>query len=105
MTLRTKVDFEGAVKPHSIAVDSYEQLLSAARIVGMPSNQQELVDLTDGTVIYVGNAGSGFGQTSGVDNDSTQPNWMIQKISIASPSITTEIGWGRWSNRAALNYQ
>jgi len=104
MTLRAHTEFEGATKPHSIAIDGYEPLLSAARIVGINSDQQELVDITDGTIIYIGTACSGFATTSGVDNDSSQPNWMIQKITIASPLFNTQIGWGRWSNRSGLTY-
>jgi hypothetical protein len=104
MALRQEMEFEGAVRPDAISVDSYEHLLSAARTIGLPSNQQELVDLTDGTVIYIGTACSGYPTTSGTDNDESKPNWMIQQITIADPLITTLIGWGRWSNRLSLDY-
>jgi hypothetical protein len=96
---------EGATKPDSLTVDSYEPLVSAARVMETGSDNQELVDLSNLPVIYVGIAASGFSQSAGTDNDPTKANWMIQQITITSgTSVNTLIGWGRYSNRTNLTY-
>lgn len=104
MSLRTNTQFAGATKPNAIDIDSYEPELSAKRVVEQPSNNQELIDLSNYPVIYVGIAGSGFPQAAGTDNTPSVPNWMIQSITIGASGITTQIGWGRWTARTTLTY-
>jgi hypothetical protein len=103
VALRNGLQFEGQVKPDAIAVDSYENALSAARVVSIPSNQQILIDYVGGNnPIYVGVACQGFATSSGTDNDSDKPNWLIKKITWDANNNPTavQIGWGKWTNRA-----
>lgn len=103
MALIGNVLFEGQVKPDAIAVDSYEQDLSAARVVVIPSNQQTLIDWdTLGNPVYIGIAAEGYATSSGTDNDKTKTNWLIKKITYDTNynPISILIGWGKWDNRS-----
>ncbi len=107
MGLNPQFEQEGATKPDSLAVDSYEHALSASRVLKIPSNQQTLIDYVGGTnAIYVGTAASGVATSFGTDNDSTKPNWLIQKITYDGNNNPTaiKIGWGKWDSRASLTY-
>ena len=69
------------------------------------SAMQELVDFSNPSIIYVGNAPMGFPQTDqGTDNVPDWPNWRIQQITLTTASATTLIGWGSWVNRLTLGY-
>jgi hypothetical protein len=98
---------EGATKPDSLAVDSYEQLLSAARVMPLPSTQQTLIDYNGGTnPIYIGTAPQGYAEGAGTDNDPTQLNWMIKKVTWDGNNNPTSVqtAWGTWTNHASLTY-
>lgn len=103
MALNPIFQQEGATKPDSLAVDSYEHDLSAARVINIPSNQQTLIDYVGGTnPIYVGTAPRGLATSFGTDNDSSKANWLIKKITWDENSnpIAVNIGWGKWDNRS-----
>ena len=103
MALRNGLQFEGQLKPDALSVDSYENALSAARVVSMPSNQQTIIDYDGGlNPIYVGTACQGFPTSSGIDNDVDAPNWLIKKIAWDDNGNPTQVqtGWGKWTSRA-----
>ena len=95
--------FEGNVKPSSIEQATLEPDLSAQRVVGQPSNNQELVEII-GNIVYIGTACRGFATTDGVDDDNSKPNWLIQKVTLGTATFSTQIAWGRWSNKLSLTY-
>ena len=105
MGINPPFQHEGATKPDSLAVDSYEHSISASRVMELPSNQQVFLDFDGDNPIYVGVACSGFATTDGTDDDINSPNWMIRKISWSGNTPTMfQTGWGRWSNRTNLTY-
>jgi hypothetical protein len=104
MSINSPFISEGATKPSSLAVDSYEPYLSASRVTQIPPIQQTLIDYVGGSnPIYVGVAGMGFAQSSGTDNDPTKQNWLITKITWDGNNNPTSVqhGWGKWSDRVS----
>ncbi len=92
--------FEGATKPTSIEVDGYEGLLSANRIVEIPSNMQFRASYlsTDGLPEYCGFAAKGLAEgTTG---------WLLKKYTYDASRQCTQIliAYGDWTARASASY-
>jgi hypothetical protein len=92
--------FEGATKPTSIEVDGYEGLLSANRIVEIPSNMQfrAAYASTDGLPTYCGFAAKGLAEgTNG---------WLLKEYTYDASRQCTKIliAYGNWTNRASESY-
>lgn len=95
------VKFEGAVKPDSISVDSYEPDLFAARVTEIPNNMTKRVDYgerTDSQPIYVGWACKGLAETS--------DGWLVYKteFDVSNRIISIKIGYGTWTGRTEITY-
>jgi len=93
--------FEGATKPTSIEVDGYEGLLSANRIVEIPSNMQFRADYgtsTDGLPDYTGYAAKGLAE--GTDG------WLLKQFTYDSYRQCTQIlvAYGNWTNHSSESY-
>lgn len=100
MALGNSNKFEGAVKPDSITVDSYEADLSAGRITEIPNNLKMRAQYSGGNAIYVGFAPTGLAEgTNG---------WIIFKYTYDGSSNCTQKdvaqGETNWTARAGYTY-
>lgn len=91
-------DFEGAVKPDAISVDSYERDLFAKRVTLIETNQQAKWDYdASGNVIYAGFAPMGLPES--------MDGWLIQKYTYSGGKRTArQVLIGSWDNRTTLNW-
>jgi hypothetical protein len=101
MAIGTGIQFEGAVKPDAITVDSYEPDLFAKRIVEVPSNMQMRADYgasTDGLPDYMGYAPKGLA--------SSADGWLLQKFTYDANRQCTlrQISYSSWDLRATAVY-
>lgn len=98
--LGSGISVEGAVKPDSITVDSYEFPLYAQRFTEIPSNMQmrAYYSSTDGLPDYVGYAPKGLASSS--------DGWLLQKFTYdASRQCTLrQIAYDTWDNRTGASY-
>jgi hypothetical protein len=98
--LGSGITIEGAIKPSSIEVDSYEGALFAQRIVEIPSNMafRAAYSSTDGLPDYVGYAPRGLAEGS--------DGWLLKKYTYDANRQCTkiEIAYGDWTNRATETY-
>jgi len=101
MGLGSGRQFEGAVKPSSIEVDSYEADLFAHRYTEIPTTLQQRLDYgsrTDGQPDYMGYGARGL--------TTTDSGWLIHKFTYNATGGMTlrQSAFGIWDNRASLNY-
>lgn len=101
MTLGTGLGVEGAVKPTSLEVDTFEHLLHASRYTEIPSNMQMRADYsgqTDGKPEYLGFAPRSLA--------SATTGWLLQKFTYdGSRQVTLrQIAYDSWDNRATASY-
>jgi len=98
--LGSGLKFEGAVKPDSITVDSYEGTLFAQRMTEIPSNMQFRASYasTDGLPEYIGYAPKGLAE--GTDG------WLLKYCEYDANRQCTSItiAYGNWTNRAAESF-
>jgi YD repeat-containing protein len=99
MPIGQGIQHEGAVKPDSISVDSYEQDLFAARITEIPTNHQMRIEYDGaGNAYIVGYAPRGLSENT--------TGWLIHAYSYDSSSrvISRKIAYDSWTNRATATY-
>ena len=93
--------FEGAAKPDSISVDSYEADLSASRTTDIPNNMHKMLDYadrTDSNPVYIGFAPRTLAEDA--------EGWLLYKLTYDASDRVTEvkIAYDTWSNRIGASY-
>ncbi len=101
MSLNPLFQQEGAVKPDSLSVDSYEHDLSAKRTTDIPTNMQMRADYdvrTDGQPVYLGFAPQGLATSN--------THWLLHKFTYdGSDRVTVrQISYNSWDNHASASY-
>lgn len=90
---------QGAVKPDSISVDSYEQDLFAKRVMDVPSNIQIRIEYNgSGYELYVGYGARGLA--------TADLGWLIHKFTYDGSNRVTvrQSAYNSWNNRASASY-
>ena len=92
------LDYEGNVKPSSVAKAEHEGAMYAKRTIKLPSNQYVKLEYdVNSDPIYVGTAPKGLADGS--------DGWVLQKITWVSRNPTDiSIAYGNWTNRASESY-
>lgn len=99
-TYGSGIRIEGATKPTSIDVDSYENAIYAKRIVEIPSNLQMRIEYgANGKSKYAGYAPRGVGEDT--------EGWLIQYFEYDGSNriVKRTIGYDSWDNRDGASYE
>lgn len=92
-------EFQGATKPDSISVDSYEKTLFARRVTDIPSNLQIQIEYNGaGNELYVGYGARGLA--------TNQTGWLIYKFTYDGSNRVTarQSAFTSWTLRASGSY-
>jgi hypothetical protein len=97
---------EGAVKPSSLEVDSYEPNISAYKHVEIPSNlQARYIYDANGMLTYAGYAPTGL-QEGSLDNLGNPNGWLLQQYTNVNGQCTKRlIAYGNWTSYLSATYQ
>lgn len=95
-------EFQGAVKPDAIQVDSYEYSLAALRHVSIPLNMQERFDYSgrsDGQPVYIGYGAKGIA--------TSDSGWLLFKYTYDASGFVTlkQVSYDAWDDRATATYE
>lgn len=99
MSLKPIIEFEGAVKPDAISVDSYEPNLFAKRITEIPSNMQA-------RFVWDGSNNCTYAAYAVRELSESNTGWLLQKFTYDGSNNCTSrlIAYDSFDNYLTASY-